>query len=82
MQELERLRLKIDALDQTIMNALNERFSLMKSVKEAKEKLKIAVTQNDREKMVLDKTALFEHSEAIKSVYISVINASKGLQND
>jgi len=82
MTELERLRLKIDSLDETIMQALNERFSLMKSVKEAKDKLNINVTQNDREKIVLDKTTLFEHKDAIKTVYISIINASKSLQNE
>lgn len=81
MANLDELRTQIDQLDKTIMDALDKRFSLMHQIKEAKSKLSAPITQNDREKVVLDKTNLYPFNEAIKTVYLTIIDVSKSLQN-
>lgn len=82
MPTLDELRNTIDQLDKAIMNALNKRFSLMNDVKLEKQRLKLEITQNNREKVVLDKADAFEYGPAIKKIYQEIILVSKSFQND
>lgn len=82
MPSLESLRNEIDALDDIIMNALEQRFSLMNAIKTEKQRLNLEVTQSNRESVVLNKTDKFNHHEAIKNIYKLIIDLSKSLQND
>lgn len=80
MDKLEKLRNRIDALDYTIMQLLDERYDLSIEVGTLKKETKTAVLDSNREQIILDKTSKLSHSHAIKNVYVAIMEESKKLQ--
>ena len=80
MNELAKIRTLIDALDQTIMESLETRFSLMKEVALIKQQHKIKTIDRTRELAILAKAEAFVYAEAIKAVYEVLMNEAKKLQ--
>lgn len=80
MNELEKIRTVIDALDQTIMESLEKRFSLMKEVALIKQQHQIKTVDRTRELAILAKAESFKYAEAIKAVYEVLMNEAKKLQ--
>jgi chorismate mutase len=80
MNELAKIRTLIDALDQTIMESLETRFSLMKEVALIKQQHKIKTVDRTRELAILAKAEAFVYAEAIKAVYEVLMNEAKKLQ--
>lgn len=77
---LENLRVRIDALDASIMQLLNERFALMAAVKEAKQKEGIATFDPTREQAILQKVTHFEYAHQLHALYELLFELSKALQ--
>lgn len=82
MTNLEALRKKIDAIDALVMVELNQRFALMKEVKEAKIRLGVGVLDASREQHILEKIEAFEYQKPIKEIYQLIMKLSKDLQRD
>lgn len=80
MTDLTSIRAQIDALDTTIMNALDARFALMSEVKRIKAKEGLKTTDSNRESRVLEKAKRFRFTESIQTVYQTIMEASKALQ--
>ena len=80
MNELAKIRTLIDALDQTIMESLEKRFSLMKEVALIKQQHQIKTVDRTRELAILVKAESFAYAEAIKAVYEVLMNEAKKLQ--
>lgn len=82
MKTLETLRADIDAIDKTVMRLLNERFSLMKDVKEIKKTAEKKVEDTTRETIVLNQANPFQFEAQIKAVYRLIIELSKEIQHE
>ena len=80
MDKLERLRNRIDAIDYTIMELLDERYDLAIDIGQLKMEQSTPVLDQDRENIILEKTSKLSHSLAIKNVYIKIMEESKTLQ--
>ena len=80
MDRLERLRNRIDAIDYTIMELLDERYDLAVDVGNLKKELNTPVLDTNREQIILDKTSKLSHSLAVKNVYEAIMEESKKLQ--
>lgn len=80
MNDLKTIRSQIDALDSTIMEALDARFSLMHDVKRIKAKAGLKTTDSSRESIVLQKAETFQFTRSIQTVYQTIMDASKALQ--
>ena len=80
MDKLERLRNRIDAIDYTIMELLDERYDLSIDVGNLKKELNTPVLDENRENIILEKTSKLSHSHAIKNVYVKIMEESKNLQ--
>lgn len=81
MNSLDSLRNQIDALDQIIMDALNQRFSLMKDVKAIKALEAKPTLDSARETAIIAKTEPYEFKMAIQKVYHAIMSESKALQD-
>lgn len=82
MKTLDDLRKEIDAIDALVMAQLNQRFSLMKAVKDVKTHMAMEVLDSSREQRVLEKTERFEYQKPLHEVYQLIIRLSKDLQHD
>ena len=80
MDKLERLRNRIDAIDYTIMELLDERYDLAIDIGNLKKEQDTPVLDQNREDIILKKTSKLSHSLAIKNVYIKIMEESKNLQ--
>ncbi|HOE78043.1 MAG TPA: shikimate kinase [Bacilli bacterium] len=81
MDKLKDLRNQIDSLDEEIMAKIAARLKLMPLVKQEKNRLGLAVTDEKREQEILAKTKQFEHPEAIGAIYTEIIRQSKAVQS-
>ncbi len=82
MNSLDMVRNQIDALDQIIMDALNQRFSLMKDVKTIKALEAKPTLDSARETAIFAKTEPYEFKTSIQRVYHAIMSESKALQDD
>ena len=80
MDELEKLRTRIDQIDETLMDLLEQRFALSEEVGQLKKKSKLAVTHTSREQTILGKASHLTHKDAIQSIYKTIFTHSKAIQ--
>lgn len=80
MTDLTSIRSQIDALDATIMDALDARFALMNDVKHIKAQDGLKTTDSNRESSILEKAKRFRFTKSIQTVYQTIMEASKALQ--
>ncbi len=73
-------RKRIDRLDDIIMDALNERFELVKQIGLHKKETGLSVTDANREKQIYQKSEYYPHSDKIKPVYKTIITTAKNYQ--
>lgn len=84
MREIDKLRKKIDKLDDKIINLLNKRFDASRDIGAVKAKSGMGITDGGREKFIFDKIGLLggEHAEQVAKVYGQIISGSKEIQNN
>lgn len=80
MDDLKVVRNRINAIDDTIMALLEERFDLAEQIGVYKMTNKLPIYNADREQDILDKTSSFSHFPHIKEVYGTIMKESKKLQ--
>lgn len=80
MDKINELRKEIDIIDDQIMQLLDKRFTLTKSIGEEKKLISRTVLDPNREKNILNKTSKFSHSPMIKELYEYMMNQSKNQQ--
>lgn len=78
--DLKTLRLKIDELDASIMEKLNERFNLMAEIGCIKRMNQLPIDDEKREMAILAKTINFPYSYSLSNVYHQIMIESKHLQ--
>jgi len=78
--ELKQKRKEIDALDETIIKALEKRFDLSLEIGRAKKKTQSEIKDTKRETEIREKTAFSAYPEAITAVYDTILSESKALQ--
>lgn len=78
-KKLKSLRLKIDKIDESILQLLHDRFTLLNEVKLVKVSSKLPLKDLKREKELLDKAILLygqhESKNFIIEVYRSILNS-------
>ena len=80
MDKINKLREEIDLIDTQIMELLDSRFFVTKAIgQEKKTNSKVVLDQN-REKIILDKTANYSHYPEIKSIYEYIMSVSRSQQ--
>ncbi len=82
MKNIAALRTRIDQLDDIIMDALDQRFSLTKKIGEIKKQSDFPVYQSDRESVIFDKLKSTTHHEYITAVYEMILTQSKAQQKE
>lgn len=80
MDDLKQLRKDIDTLDEAIMDLLDKRFELSRSMGELKKHTALAISHPDREKNILKKAEDHRNTESIKTLYTQIFTLSKKLQ--
>lgn len=76
MENLEKLRTKIDKIDQKIGDLLQKRFQAVEKIKDYKAKFKLSVTDKARETEILHK---FSDSKE-KEVFQTILKVSRKMQ--
>lgn len=74
MEKIHELRERIDEIDEEILKLLDERVVVAKEIGKIKREKGISITDNDREKEVLDR------AERYKEVFEEIINACKKVE--
>lgn len=82
MDNIQKLRLEIDKLDNQIMDLLEKRFEVTKQVGIEKSKQNKVILDSNREQLILDKTSKYSHSPQINKVYKYMMNISKNQQKE
>ena len=82
MDKLEKLRVKINEIDDEIMSLLDKRFNLSIEVGKVKSISNTSVLDTKREDYILDKTSKYSHSPEIDIVYKKIMEKSKSLQRE
>ena len=83
MDEITKLREKIDNVDDQIAKLYAERMSLVEDIAEAKKKCKVAVNDPKREQKILDRiteTVDGDLKSYLKQVYTTIFETSKAYQ--
>ncbi len=80
MDDLTTMRKRINAIDDTIMALLEERFDLAHRIGAYKVSNNLPIYDADREQSIFDKTASFSHFPQMKEVYSTIMKESKKLQ--
>ena len=80
MDKINELRSKINTIDDTIMSLLEERYNISLEIGILKDKLKVAVLDQNREEYILNKASKYSHSPLIESVYKTIMKESRNLQ--
>jgi len=80
VDELNRLRSEIDAIDEAIMALLEKRFNISEQVGTLKKKNTLEVSHPGREQAILSKAASFNHKKSIEAVYETIFKQSKQIQ--
>ena len=80
--DLSLLRKEIDEIDEQLVTLLLRRMEISKEVAKFKIENNLPVLNEKREKEILDKVAekCGEQGDAVKSVFVSIMDASKELQ--
>jgi chorismate mutase len=78
MDDLTKMRIDIDSLDQELMTLLEKRYKLSKEIGLYKKDNNIQVLDLKREHVILDKAR--SYSEEIYNVFFKIIEESKKLQ--
>jgi len=76
MKELQKLRKQINRIDTKIADLLKKRFFKTKKIGEIKKQLNLPITDNQREKQILEKT----DTEEEKQVFKKIIEQSRKIQ--
>jgi len=80
MDKLLETRNQIDDIDNQLMELLDKRYDLSIEVGNIKKENNSHILDSNREEIILNKTTNLRHSQAIKNVYISIMEQSKKLQ--
>lgn len=80
--DLEQLRDGINKIDHQLMELLDQRFELVKQVGAYKKKNKLPIVDNDRQKLILEKTDNFKNSASIKKIYQKIFNTSCEVEDE
>ncbi len=80
MEELKKLRLEIDIIDDEIMNLLNKRLSVVSKVSKVKKRNNLSVLDSNREMEVLNKLSGFKYSNELIDIYKYIMKVSKEMQ--
>lgn len=80
MENLKNHRKRIDELDKIIMDALNERMNISKTVGSYKLKNKIQTLDQTRENQILKLTNKYQNKKELKNIYKEIFLNSKNLQ--
>ena len=80
MDKIDDLRIKIDQLDDLLMDILQDRYSLTKQIGDLKKDSHLVVEDNNREEYIFNKISKYSHSPSIDLVYKTIINESKNKQ--
>lgn len=78
MDDLKSMRIEIDELDNQLMELLNRRYTLSKTIGLYKKNNNVQVLDLKREHEILDKARVY--SEEIYHVFFKIIEESKKLQ--
>ena len=81
MDEIRKIRTQIDIIDVKIMDLLDERFKLSLQIGEVKLKQNSSILDENRELHILNNTSKYSHSPQLISVYKTIMNESKMIQN-
>lgn len=85
MEELQRLRLEIDGLDQKLVEALEKRFLISQKMTHLKKGLGIAIQDLDRERSIYKNVLSLLHEdhldEHVLAVFQVILDESKKIQN-
>ena len=83
MNNLEKLREKINAIDDEISILLEKRFTVCGEIAEEKKQNGIKILDNKRETAVIKRVTEkvnAEYAEHVKAVYLAILTESKGYQ--
>ncbi len=80
MKDINTLRHQINTLDNEIMALLNQRFNIVESIGDLKHSKKVAIEDNSRETLILDKASSFTYKTEIEAIYKTIFTVSKNLQ--
>jgi chorismate mutase len=82
VEELADLRKKIDKIDRTIIENLIKRFDVVKKIGKEKKKLKIGITDTEREKEIFENISRISkrYKNEINKIYRTIVKESKKLE--
>jgi chorismate mutase len=82
VEELADLRKKIDKIDKTIIENLIKRFDVVKKIGKEKKKLKIGITDTEREKEIFENIFRISkrYKNEINKIYRTIVKESKKLE--
>jgi len=82
VEELADLRKKIDKIDRTIIENLIKRFDVVKKIGKEKKKLKIGITDTEREKEIFENIFRISkrYRNEINKIYRTIVKESKKLE--
>jgi chorismate mutase len=82
VEELADLRKKIDKIDRTIIENLIKRFDVVKKIGKEKKKLKIGITDTEREKEIFENIFRISkrYKNEINKIYRTIVKESKKLE--
>jgi len=82
VEELADLRKKIDKIDKTIIENLIKRFDVVKKIGKEKKKLKIGITDTEREKEIFENISRISkrYKNEINKIYRTIVKESKKLE--
>ncbi len=80
MDALKTYRKEIDNLDEILMETLEKRFEIAKKIRTHKQTHNLPITDCDRENAIFQKIDRKTHSDALKTVYETILQESKRLQ--
>tara|TARA_Y100000310_G_scaffold267555_1_gene279599 strand:+ start:598 stop:840 length:243 start_codon:yes stop_codon:yes gene_type:complete len=79
MNEIKKLRNKIDRIDIKLVKTLHKRIKIASKIKQLKEKNKIKIEDKSREKEITDRLKLLKllNSKTIEKIYKEIFNITK-----
>jgi len=80
MDKMKAYRDRIDKLDDIILSALEERFSIAEEVGVWKKRQGLPLQDVKREEEIYDRISAYRHSDVLKKVYATVLAESRRLQ--
>ncbi len=80
MDKINQQRKLIDDIDNQIMNLLDRRFTITKTIGNLKKDLNVKVLDTKREDVIYEKISKYSHYPLIKHVYETIMKVSKEAQ--